>query len=105
MKKFLTSTGFLTNGMLFVGLIVISGESILFQQIYGVNIPEKVDWILAGSICIFIFVGFFFIFLRKEIVRPGLSSIKGGIAVAVGAIGSLITGSVELYCIYNLIFK
>lgn len=54
-----------------------------------------IPWFILGCI---------FVILRKEIPRPGISSIKGLPAVIQGVVGVLILSIVEIYIIYLTIF-
>ena len=91
LKRFLTSTQFLTNGMMIVSVVLFLSGNYLGEIFYGNKIPLFFNYLMAIFVIVPWMIGGVFIILRKEIPRFGRKSITGWPAVILGAISLLIT--------------
>ena len=100
LRSYLASTAFLTMGLFWVAFLIAFGGFIIIQLISPPSdtlvytelvILIAIPWLIAGCV---------FMILRKEVIRPGLPSIKGKWAVVQGIVGLILLTYAEVYGLY-----
>lgn len=105
MKKFLSSTPFLTNGLLVVALLITFIGSWVVNQIFAgdvINVNRYTSLFIAIGAQM-VFLGSLIIAIRREMPRPGLPSITGRWAVFWGVAGCFFWGSCEIFLIFDFL--
>lgn len=104
LERIFRNTTFLTLGIPAIGFVILFIGAFITTRIEN----QRISDFYSGLVMIFtipwFILGCIFVILRKEIPRPGISSIKGLPAVIQGVVGVLILSIVEIYIIYLTIF-
>jgi hypothetical protein len=101
-KIFITSTPFLTNGLLVICAVIIFIGRPVVQWAFSGPMQDLYTDLLFCLALIFVMAGGYFAMKRREIPRPGIESVRGFWAVIIGSLGIIAGGIGELFLLYQI---